>query len=260
MSDETASGARETPDLVRRLREAGGEELRGLLRQHGDAVTAAEALQALANPHLGSDGVELLAARRDLLTAYEVKKAIALHPEAPSVLARRLLVGLFWRDLLAAGQDLRLSPVLRRTADRTLADRLPGLSLGEKINIARRAGTGLIVHLRNDPSPRVMGALLENPRLTEGSLMPVLSRDTTPGPVLEVVANDNRWGVRYPIRATLAKNPATPAQAALRALPHLKKHDLKTVARDVRIPAPVRRRADLLLGRGPGGGRRGRGV
>lgn len=260
MSDETGSDGstgRRT-DLARRLREAGAEELHALLRRHDDELGAAEARQALANPHLGREGVELLAERRDLLTAYEVKKGIALHPQAPSVLARRMLVGLYWRDLLAAGQDTRLSPALRRTADRTLSDRLPGMSLGEKVNIARRAGTGLIAHLRNDPSPRVMGALMQNPRLTEGSLMPVLSRDTTPGPVLETVANDNRWGVRYPIRAALAKNPSTPPQAALRVLPHLKKHDLRAVARDVRIPAPVRKRADLLLGRGPGGGGRGR--
>lgn len=261
MNDDTGSdgsGGGGRSELAVRLRAAGPDELHALLRRHGDDVGAGEALQALANPHLDREGVELLAARRDLLTAYEVKKSVALHPRAPTVVARRLLAGLYWRDLLAAGQDTRLSPALRRSADRTLSERLPGLSLGEKVNIARRAGTGLIAHLRNDPSPRVMSALMENPRLTEGSLMPVLSRDTTPGPVLEVVANNNRWGVRYPIRAALAKNPSTPSQASLRVLPHLKKHDLDAVARDVRIAAPVRRRADLLLGRGPGAGGRGR--
>lgn len=248
---ETKQGeAGGAPALAARLREAGGEELAALVRDPALELGSAEALQALANPHAGREVVEALAARRHLLTSYEVRKAVAFHPAAPEVLARRFLGGLYWRDLLAAGSDPRVRPTLRRAADRLLGDRLTGLSLGEKINMARRAGPGLVQRLRQDPSPRVMRALLENPRLTEGSLLPVLNRDSTPPPVLEVVAADRRWGVRYPIRAALARNPSTPMQAALRILPHLKKPDQRAVARDLRIQAPVRRRARLLLGEG----------
>lgn len=236
--------------LAALLRQAGGEELLALLRARGGDVGPAEALQALANPHLGAAGVELLAERRDLLATYEVKRGIALHPKAPEVLARRLLISLFWNDLLAASSDMTLRPTVRRAADLRLGERLPGLSLGEKVNIARRAGLGLIQTLRQQPQPKVIAALLENPRLTEGSLLPMLSRETTPAPVLETVANDRRWGVRYPVRAALARNPSTPVQAALRTLPHLRKTDLQTVSRDLRIAAPVRRRARLLLGEG----------
>lgn len=237
-------------ELAVRLREAGAGELRRLLRERADDIGPAEALQVLANPHLEREGAEALADRSDLVTSYEVRKALALNPVTPEVRARRLLVGLYWRDLLAAGQDMKLRPVVRRAADRLLGDRLQGLSQGEKVNIARRAGLGLIQSLRADPNPRVMEALLENPRLTEGALLPVLTRDTTPPPVLEAVANNRRWGVRYPIRSALARNPSTPVQAALRILPHLKKPDQRAVQKDIRIAAPVRRRAGLLLGRG----------
>lgn len=257
MIDEAAGGggvgagsaASRTP-LAQRLREAGRDELPRLLREEAEGVGAAEALAALANPHLDRGGIELLAARRDLLTSYEVRKAVALHPAAPEVVARRLLGGLYWRDLMAAGADMRVRPALRRAADQVLAERLPGVSPGEKVAMARRAGPGLVQRLRDDPDPRVMAALLENPRLTEGSLLPVLGRASTPPPVLEAVAADRRWGVRYPVRAALARNPSTPVQAALRILPHLKKPDQQAVAREVRIAAPVRRRARLLLGDG----------
>jgi hypothetical protein len=93
-----------------------------------------------------------------------------------------------------------------------------------------------------------MAALLDNPRMTEGVLLPVVARDTTPPPVLETVAGNQRWGVRYPVRVALARNPSTPIPAALRNLPHLKRRDLAAVARDPRIPMAVRKRAQLLGG------------
>lgn len=252
-SASTADGAAapagsEGRALGRRLREAPRDELLRLLRGEAAALAAPEALQALANPFLDREGIEILAARRDLLTAYEVRKALAFHPQAPEVLARRLLAGLYRRDLLAAGADVRLRPTLRRAADQILAERLSGTSLGEKVAMARRAGFGLVQRLRDDPNPRVMAALLENPRLTEGALMPLLSRDSAPPQILEVVAADRRWGVRYPIRAALARNPSTPVRVALRIVPLLKKVDQRAVASDLRIAAPVRQRARLLLG------------
>lgn len=239
----------DAPDhLARRLREAGREELAALLAEHASSLDARQAIALLANPHADAEAVGLLGERRDLLASYEVKRRVALHPAAPEVLARRLIPQLHWPDLLAAGVEMRLRPTVRRAADRTLAERLPGMSLGEKVSLARRAGLGLLQHLRGDPQPRVMAALLDNPRMTEGVLLPVLARDTTPPPVLETVAGNRRWGVRYPVRVALARNPSTPIPAALRILPHLKRRDLAAVGSDVRIPMAVRKRAQLLSG------------
>ena len=67
--------------------------------------------------------------------------------------------------------------------------------------------------------------------------------------VLEVVAANPRWGVRYPIRVALSRNPRTPAAAAVGLLAALKKPDLAAVASNARLAGPVRNRARLLLGR-----------
>lgn len=207
-----------------------------------------QALRLLSDPHLERDAVAALAERRDLLTSYEVRKALAFHRETPEVAARRLLTGLYWRDLVAAGADTRLRPTLRRAADQQLAQRLPGAAKGEKVAMARKAGPGLVQRLRDDPDPRVMRALLENPRLTEGQILPAINRPDAPPAVLDVVARDRRWGVRYPVRCALARNPSTPVDSALRILPHLKKADLRAVTRQTRVAAVVRKRAKLLLG------------
>jgi hypothetical protein len=252
---DTGQSGRDTgpqPDLELRLREAGADELlalvRELVRGHAAHLDAPAARQALRNPHCTAEVVELLADQPRLVSFYEVRRDLALHPQAPEPLALRHVPGLYWRDLMTLGQDMQVRPRVRQAADRHLTVRLPELALGEKINIARRCGVGILSQLRHDPSPRVIAALLDNPRLTEDLLAPVVHASATPGPVLALVAADRRWGARAGLQAALARNPGTPVATALRLLPLLRKPELRAVAQDPRICDPVRRRARLLLG------------
>jgi hypothetical protein len=235
-------------ELERRLREAGPEELLALVRERAAELSPAAVRQALHNPYVTAEVIGEIAAQTRLLAFYEVRRELARCRATPETLALRLVAGLFWADLMTIGLDTRLHPRLRRAADQHLMARLPGLAVGEKISIARRAAAAVLVKLRHDPTPRVIAALLDNPRLTEGALAPVVHGETTPAPVLELIAADRRWGMRYPVRLAIARNPATPLGAALRLLPMLHKLDLKAVAGDPRLAEPLRRRARLLLG------------
>jgi hypothetical protein len=249
---EALGGVPEVPapvaELERRLREAGPDELLALVRERAPELSPAAVQQALRNPYVTAEVVDELAAQERLLVFYEVRRDLARCRAAPETLALRLVGGLYWADLMALGLDTRLHPRLRRAADQHLLARLPGLSVGEKVSLARRAAPAVLAHLRHDPTPRVIAALLDNPRLTEGTLAPLVHGETTPAPVLELIAGDRRWGARYPLRLALARNPATPLGAALRLLPALHKPDLRAVAGDPRLADPLRRRARLLLG------------
>jgi hypothetical protein len=247
-TDPSVPTASAAPELELRLREAGAEELLELLREHAGRLEVREAQQALRNPHCSREAVELLAEEGRLLSYYELRRDLALHPRTPEPLALRHVPGLFWRDLMTLGLDTRIHPRVRRAADQYLTVRLPELALGEKINIARRCGPGILAQLRHDPNPRVIAALLDNPRLTEDALAPIVHAATTPGPVLAAIAADRRWGVRPALQASLARHPATPVATALRLLPLLRKAELRGVAQDPRAPEPVRLRARLLLG------------
>jgi hypothetical protein len=235
------------PELHLRLREAAAEELLALLRACAAELAPPAVRQALRNPYCTAEAIELLAGEERLLSFYEVRRDLALHPATPETLAARVVPTLYWRDLMALALDLRLRPVLRRSAEIHLGARLPGMAVGEKISLARRAGGAVLAQLRQDPSPRVISALLDNPRLTEGVLAPVLHSASTPPAILELIANDRRWGVRYPLRLALARNPATPLRIAWRLLDALRPADLRPVAADPRLPEPVRRRARVLL-------------
>jgi hypothetical protein len=234
--------------LGRKLREAGRGELLALVQSHAAELTPAEVRQIVRNPYCGREAIELVAGQDRLLAYYEVRRELALARQTPEALALRLVPGLWWRDLMLVSLDARLPPLVRRVAEQGLTARLPRLAVGEKVSLARRASGGTLAHLRHDPNPRVIAALLENPRLTEGLLLPLLAGTAAAPPVLQLIAADPRWGSRYPVRLALARNPHTPVETALRTLPLLRKVDLKALAADVRLPVSVRDRAGLLVG------------
>lgn len=234
--------------LAGRLREAGSEELLALVREHLARLDPPLVKAVLRNPYATAEVVDAIASQPRLLSFYEVRRDLAFNPRTPEILAQRLIPGLFWRDLSALGADTRLHPRLRRSADQVLATRLPELAVGEKVTMARRAGPGLLAQLRHDPSPRVIGAMLDNPRLTEDILAPVVHGATTPGPILALIAADRRWGVRHGLQVAICRNPGTPLATTLRLLPSLRKSELKAVTSDPRLAEAVRQRARLLLG------------
>jgi len=236
---------------ARQLRDCGAEELVRLVRAWSADLGPEEARQALRNPFCCLEVVEVVAAQARLLAFYEVRRDLALHPRTPETTVLRFLPGLYWRDLMLLGLDTRLRPSLRRAAEQHLLSRLPEVALGERIALARRASAGILVQLRHDPNPRVMAALLDNPRLTEGTLAPLVHSATTSPAILDAVILDRRWGLRYGLRLAVARNPAARVETVLPLLPTLRKADLRAVAGDPKLSPSVRQRARLLLGEGP---------
>lgn len=233
---------------LQRLREAPAEELTQLVEEHAAGMDVAAVRMVLRNSFVSAEIISRLMKERRLLAIYELRRDLARHSKTPQVHSMRLVPTLFWRDLMEIGLDMRVPPLVRRGAERHLVARVSSLAVGERMSISRRAGHGVIMHLRFDKDSRVIGALLDNPRLNEGLLMPLVSHEGAPPEVLKTIASDRRWGRRYPIRAALVRNPRTPPVISVGLLGALKKLDQRAVARDVRLPMVVRRRARLLLG------------
>lgn len=234
------------PGLARHLREGNEEALQELLAGRLDEIDPPAAKQLFRNPFLTGALIERLLESRTLLSSYDVRLEAARHPRTPQLAALRFIPGLYWADLVRVALDMRLHPVVRRAAETRLVERLPVLAVGEKMAIARSASPGVLAALRTDPTPRVIAALLENPRLTEGLLLPLVASDAAATAVLAVVAASPKWSVRYPVRLALCQNPRTPLDRVLQLLPMLKRADLIGLAADFRLKLPVRRRAQLL--------------
>lgn len=233
-------------DLARLLREASEEELDLLLAGRLEEIEPAVARHLFRNPFLTSVLIDRLLGSKRLLSSYEVRMEAARHPRTSQILALRFIPGLYWADLVRLGVDMRLHPIVRRAAESRLTERLPALSVGEKMAIARTASQAVLTALRHDPTPRVISALLENPRLTEGLLLPLLASEAALPSILAVVAASPRWSARYPVRLALCQNSRTPLDRALMLLPLLKRTDLESVAGNLHLKLPLRRRAQLL--------------
>ena len=130
--------------------------------------------------------------------------------------------------------------------------RYEGFAVGERVAIARRAGIELLSRIRHDPETRVIQAMLENPRLTEGTLMPLLASGAARPEVLRSIAANERWCARYEVRRLLCRHRRVPAEIVLPLLPTLKKGDLRAIESQPGLNPLVRQRAALLLGKSPG--------
>ena len=147
-------------------------------------------------------------------------------------MARALLGNLYWRDLAETSENTRAHPALRRQAEQILTERLPEISAGEQIALARRASGRLIEAMCDSPDERVLRALLDNPRIKEQDAVRVGSRDEAPGEVLGWLARHPKWGIQRSVRMALMQNPRTPIPAALGLLAKLPREDLERLASD----------------------------
>jgi hypothetical protein len=225
------------------------EDLVERVQELGSSLDLDSVKKILRSSFLDERVVAALLEQKELCASYEVRKLIVASPRAPLARALQWIPGLYWRDLQDLARNLRVSPIVRRSAERYLVERLPGMAIGERISLARLA-TGLALNqLRHDSHPRVVQALLENPRLTEGVLLPMASSQSTAAEILRILAESARWGGHYTIRVALSRNPRTPVEIGLRILPGLKKIDREAVAGNLRLPPAVRKRANVLLGK-----------
>ena len=131
-----------------------------------------------------------------------------------------------------------------------MTERYDALPVGARIAIARRAGVELLPRVRLDPEPRVIEAMLENARLTEGLLQSLAAGSMTRPRTLAVIAGSSKWSIRPEVRRMLCRNPRTPLEALLPLLSRLDRRELEALERLPGLHPQARRRVRTLLGKG----------
>lgn len=242
-------------------RERGRKDDRSQLRLHLAEAPSDYLEGALDNPDLSPEELTILlrnrgttvlivtrvGRNRSWMRSREIKIAFVSNPRAPQVLARQVLPHLYWRDLAELAANLRVSPVLRREAEKLLGTRLPELSLGEKVALARRGSRGIVLMLRDETDALVLRALAGNARATEADLARILARADVPADFLGWLADQSSWGQRRVVRLALVRHPRTPPSSALRLTQALSQRDLDDLRRDMAAPRLVRVAAERHL-------------
>ena len=137
-------------------------------------------------------------------------------PAAGRALNRR--VALTFDDGFRNVLEFGLEPL----ADEALANRLEKISMGERLSLAHRASERIARALLLDSETRIVRAALENPRLTEASIIKALMRRNSSAAFVEAVCRHSKWSPRREIRMALLRNEKTPLARALefsRSLP-----------------------------------------
>ncbi len=112
---------------------------------------------------------------------------------------------------------------------------------------ARAAREEEIFNFVQDPAPRVVEALLENPHLSEEHILVLANRKNMPPELLEAIFRDKRWSESYPVRLALARNPKTPLFAALSIARFLRLFDLAEIARSHHLPVLYRKKLEAVV-------------
>ncbi len=146
-----------------------------------------------------------------------------------------------FRDVAARFLGSRRSPMAEKPVDNPHVDR----SAGERTAAAKTHDRLLLDRLLHDRDPRVISALLSNPRVVERDAIKIAAMRPTAPEVLEAVAAHARWSQNYRVRKALAFNPCSPTPLARQLLRTLLRQDLAAL-RDSGVLSPDLR-ADLNL-------------
>lgn len=194
------------------------------------------ALALLKRAELLADDIGKISGNTVLLKSRKVRLALASHPRTPRRIALRLIRELYPFDLMQFALRPTVAADLKRIADELLVTRLPSITLGERISLARRCSTTVGTALLLDREPRVWKTALDNPRLTELFVIKALQRPNATPAFVDHVCHDAKWSLRPEIRLALLRNAHTPLARALDFARRLRPAQLRDVLHNSRLP------------------------
>lgn len=208
------------------------------LREASDSsLTENLALALLKRSDLPPEALEALSKNGSVIKLRKVQRALVEHLRTPRHISLPMLRHLYTFDLI----EVALTPVVpadvKRAADEALLTRLETLSSGEKLSLAHRASGRIAEALLLEKEPRVMRTALENPRLTESSVVKALVRHDTPVHLVEAVCHHVKWSLRREVRVALLRNEKTPLAKALEFARSLPPGLLREILHNSRLPA-----------------------
>jgi hypothetical protein len=201
------------------------ERLERLIHSHSEE----DLLAAAENPHLNEDLAKSFLQRRDLsakvlhelaknhaiLKSRPVLVALVSHPKTPRFISLPMARSLYTFELMSVALQPAVPADVKIAIEQLIVDRLEKLSLGERTTLAKRGSMRVAERLLVDPDPRVVDLAMNNPYLTEASIIRTLMRDPLEPRFVEKIALHPKWSLRTDVRCALLRNPNTPMAAAL---------------------------------------------
>ena len=204
------------------------------------ALNEDAALAQIKDGDVSVEALENISQNAALMKSRKVRLAVAGHSKTPRRIALRLIRELYTFELMKFALTPTVAADLKRIADELLLARLAGITLGERITLARRSSERVAGALLLDKETPVWQAALENGRLTEAVMIRALQRTGGSPAFVEAVCHHSKWSVRLEVQVALLRNMHTPMAAAIRFARRLTPHQLRDVLHTSRLPEKVK--------------------
>jgi len=163
------------------------------------------------------------------------------HPRTPRRFALRFLRELYTFDLMQFALTPTAPADLKRIAEELLVNRLASITLGERISLARRASEMVAGALLLDEQKRVWQTALENPRLTEVSVVRALQKPGAVPAFVVTVSHHSKWSVRPEVQIALLRNARTPLAPAVEFARRIPPTLLRDILHSSRLPEEIKK-------------------
>jgi len=195
------------------------------------------------------DRLERLTSDPQLIEALsQSQAATAEQQELVSELQKR--ESLTVKEIEEVAAEIEPDPVKRET----MMQKLTRLNVVERIILALKGGREERMLLVRDRNKMVQRAVLQSPRLTDSEVEAFAAMANVTSDVLRLIALNRVFMKSYAIIRNLVKNPKTPLDITLHALPRLNATDLRILTMNKNIPETLRNAAlKLHRARKPGG-------
>lgn len=189
------------------------EEITAAAGHH--ALTEDAALALLERKDLDQAAIDALSRNGRVMKNRKVKLGVASHPRTPRHISLPLIRHLFTFELMKVALIPVVAADVKMAAEDVLVHRLPTISSGERITLARQSSGRVAAELLQDDDQRIVHAALHNARLTEPLLVKALGREETSQHLARAVSRDEKWKLRVEVRTALLLNPFTPLAQAI---------------------------------------------
>ena len=195
------------------------------------------ALTILRRRDLQASVVEAIARNHSVIKHRKVLVSVVEHQHTPRHISLPLLRRLFTFELMQVALAPLVLADVKRVAEEVLVGKLGTLSLGERITLARQASPTVAGALLLDNEPSVIEAALQNPRMTEASIVKSLARPEVAAPLLNMLIDHSKWSVRLEIQIGILRRAEASDSLVMKVAAKLPKRALQEALTQYKLPA-----------------------
>ena len=202
---------------------------------HG-ALTENLALAMLRRRDLPAAAIEALTRNHLVMKHRKVLVQVAQHQRTPRHISLPILRRLFTFELMHVALTPSVTADVKLVADEVLISKLETLALGERVTLARQASASVAGALLLNPERTVIEGALQNPRMTEASIVKSLAKPNVPELLLSMLIEHPKWSLRREIMVAILRRPEASDTTALEIAARIPRPALHELMQQLRLP------------------------